>query len=45
MQHWTEINLVTLQKLIETKPQGLSLSSKLKVVQENVRMSHLFFGG
>lgn len=30
MQHWMEINLVTLQKLIETKPQVMSLSSKLK---------------
>lgn len=26
MQHWVEINLVTLQKLIETKPQRMQVT-------------------
>ena len=30
IQHWTEINLVTLQKLIETMPQRMSAVIKAK---------------
>ena len=30
MQHWTEINLVTLQKLIETMPQRMHAVIKAK---------------
>ena len=43
MQHWTEIHLVTLQKIIETMPQRMRTIIKAKVVQQNISVWPFFW--